>query len=247
MFTASLLALLATGTTLTLAHAPLPIITEAPLPLAVRQLDTSFPTTTHSINEEALFSCSSAFKSLADAHPTPTDPALNAWHETLPDWPEWQDSSSDTPNAISSWCSYAFASVWDPPPPASLVNAQSSYASLTASWETANAAQVTSLAGDCVQHDRAVAENILLLVASDGPACETAVSVGLGLAGVLTRTSSTGGPPGETGSGNSNGDKGGEAPSSTSSSTGGAAGPRETGFVAVMAVAAVGAVVGVGI
>ncbi|KAK4169663.1 hypothetical protein QBC43DRAFT_283216 [Cladorrhinum sp. PSN259] len=258
----TLLTLLATSSTLTLALIPpsLPQITPAPVvPLGIRQENTSFPTTTSVapfVDGELLVSCSSAYTSLENSNPNVTNSALSSWFDSLEavTFPPLS-AELDTASAISSWCTAIFESNWNLPPPSSLNQAYVEYAKATASWEGANAAKATSLASACAVQDKELAADALMLVASDQSNCVTAWSVQFGLASVptvaVTTTSVNGGNGNGGQQGGGQGGQGGQqsgtrtVSTSKSSAGAGGVGPRETGFVqAVMAFAAAGAVVG---
>ncbi|KAK4465009.1 hypothetical protein QBC42DRAFT_344271 [Cladorrhinum samala] len=195
--------------------------------------------------------CSSAVSSIVrERPPAPQSGPLDSWFRDLaheaststttraPSTESWRDRKAAE---VSSFCAGDFFFESSLTPPAELRTMYDSYTSSYDSWRSSVAPAVSSLAARCVEDAPEVAGQALFLAATDEGTCNTALKLAYGVtddwspasATATTTPPSTGGGSGDS-----------AADITSSSSTGAAAGPRETGYVAKMAVAALGAVVG---
>ncbi|KAK3989067.1 hypothetical protein QBC44DRAFT_381857 [Cladorrhinum sp. PSN332] len=200
--------------------------------------------------------CSSVANSLGEERPTPSG-ELEVWLTTAKPTTTTTTTTrpltteSDRPYDaadVTSICSRGFLS--DFTAPTEIATAYASYTSQVSAWQASVAPAASSVAAKCMEESAEDAGYLLFLVATEQAQCETALMLlfaltsGVSLApatAAVTTTTSGSGPA--TGTGGAGGQQQGAAGTS-STPTGGAAGPRETGYVAAVAVAAVGAVVG---
>ncbi|KAK3995120.1 hypothetical protein QBC44DRAFT_378937 [Cladorrhinum sp. PSN332] len=189
--------------------------------------------------------CSTLIESIVSARPVPSSD-LNEWivSQYDPEYTPQLGTTSGEPTTTNfvSVCSTVIQNPVAPTnPPASLSSELSSYTSAYLSWKSSAHPVVQSVASKCStvgDYGRDGAGQLLWGVATDVPECLRAVELLYG----QYYGEYTGPLPSPTG-GNGDADQG-AVQRTTDSMAGGAAGPRETGYVAKMAVAAVGAVVG---
>ncbi|KAK4158677.1 hypothetical protein QBC43DRAFT_305258 [Cladorrhinum sp. PSN259] len=201
--------------------------------------------------------CSKAAESLGDGYPFLPEVVQTFFVTATQFRPTTTRSDTSDygvqPTDISSVCHLsmsALESITSAPGP--VATALASYKSILKSWQSSVAPAASSLAAKCIEVTPDDAGYMLYYVAQDERECAAAVSLMLGFTdkyalAPATTTSTTASAPKGTGAGATGGQQQqgqSGAPTSTSTSTGAAAGARETGYIAVAAVAAVGAVVG---
>lgn len=220
-----------------------PMITPAPLPPHVRSAVSRHAVNARQDDQQSLNECEESLFSLDEEMPTETGEVAE-WLSTARPLNIVEEAD------MTQYCSYLETPLT---PPASLSSAYSELLEQQASWRSSVAPLASSLASVC---EGTVSVWYELIVATDEETCTELVSELVELAAEATTTSDEGGapntstptatttgapPPPTDGASDDNN------PPETTTSEGAAAGPRETGFVAVAAVAAVavaGAVAG---
>lgn len=240
-----------------------PHMTAAPIVAPARPVAIYPRATTTSVDSALVEECLTALDSIARDYPTPTG-GLSSWFVTATQLPPTTtnaaaaSSQSDRPfneADVTSFCNINLSRMYSLSAPAEVRTAYSAYASSWVSWKSSAASAASSMAAKCLEVAPEVAGNLLFLVAPDQEKCESALYVAFGLTddysfvpATATTLQSTGGGSatvtGGAGGQGQGGNGGGAVGITSSSSTGGAVGPRETAYVAKMAVAALGAVVG---
>ncbi|KAK4460483.1 hypothetical protein QBC42DRAFT_298551 [Cladorrhinum samala] len=182
------------------------------------------------------YACMHSQGALSRGMPTQSA-ALSSWSSSLSR--SAQSASLGTPlnsaGGPEAYCTSVWLPIRQAAPPASLSSEHASWKAEWTSWRESAGPAATSLASSCktVQAET-FAGLALLVVATDAPACATAMSVIYG--GAQAQVTGVG-----KGNGNGNGNGGSGAAGSTASS---AAGARETGRVIAAGVMAVVGVVG---
>ncbi|KAK4164104.1 hypothetical protein QBC43DRAFT_334912 [Cladorrhinum sp. PSN259] len=250
MRTQTLLAL--GGATLTVANILGPQITAAPA-LARRQTESIMP------NPSLTSECSSSISSLLSVRPTIEGDLYEWWISERARIESTSTVTKSTSTNYVSLCSQVLATPQAtlPSPPSSLAGEYSSFTSAWTSYLSSARPDIRSVASKCAgvgDDDIPYAGYLLWEAAENVKECLRAVEIFYGqyygeYTGSLAPSGYTGvytGPlPSTTGGSDAgNNGNGGAVQSTTGSTGGGAAEPRETGYVAKMAVAAVGAIVG---
>ncbi|KAK4159992.1 hypothetical protein QBC43DRAFT_326215 [Cladorrhinum sp. PSN259] len=224
------------------------MLSKAPLILATLATFLDFvaaQTPTRDLNAKE---CTDAYYSLYERAPPTAPPALAEWAQkarsTISETWTTTYTRGDPGFVVTAFCSDLVA-LPKPTPPASVSAAWNSYSSALYEWRESIAPAAVSIASACVKADSYVAENVLLMIATDYQGCTSALNVGKQDQTSSTLDATTTNSPGAVAKQN---DKGGiaAAPSTATSTGGGVAWAKETrGCVAAaVAAAAVAGVIG---
>ncbi|KAK3984970.1 hypothetical protein QBC44DRAFT_312686 [Cladorrhinum sp. PSN332] len=156
------------------------LLSTAPL-LAVLAILAGFvsaQTPTRNLNHEE---CTSAYYSLYAHAPPTAPPALASWAEkarsTISETWTTTYSRDDPGLVVTAFCSDLVA-LPKPTPPDSVSAAWNSYSSALSKWRESLAPAASSIATACVEAESYVAENVLLMIATDYEGCTSALNIG---------------------------------------------------------------------
>ncbi|KAK4224816.1 hypothetical protein QBC38DRAFT_457890 [Podospora fimiseda] len=188
--------------------------------------------------------CTSAYYSLYAQAPPTAPAALDAWAEKERSKVSktWSTTyTRDDPGlVVTAFCSDLVA-LPKPTPPASVEEDWKSYSSALSKWRDDLAPAASSIATACFEAESYVAENVLLMIATDYEGCTKALYVGK--RGLVETTSTpievpTPSPTAPGGGAKQNDNRVNANPSTATSTGGGVAFAREIRSCAVAAVAA---------
>ena len=125
--------------------------------------------------------CTSAYYSIYAHSPPTAPPALDSWaalaRSTITETWTTTYTRDDPGLTVSAFCSDLVA-LPKPSPPSSVSDAWNSYSSALSEWRDRIAPDASSIASACSEAETFVAQNVLMMIATDYEGCTSAMNIG---------------------------------------------------------------------